>query len=118
MTLKKVEYLFDCKVALRAYPGMVHAHVTEGGEWLKKSRTLGAAGRDDKDALSRLVALAYQEVSDFVMRRAQRRCERCGALGPLQTHHKVYRSHRGQHVPSNCEAACSKCHEKIHGPKR
>jgi hypothetical protein len=35
-----------------------------------------------------------------------RRCERCGSSGPLTHHHRVKRSHGGEHMPSNVVVLC------------
>jgi 5-methylcytosine-specific restriction endonuclease McrA len=59
-----------------------------------------------------------------VMKRADGRCEVCGAseapYNPLHMHHTVMGSgkRRQQQNVSNCVALCMGCHRKAHGEKR
>ena len=60
-----------------------------------------------------------QEVRDKVAHRSQLRCEGCGGEGPLQLHHRQYRSRGGQDTVENALALCglgnaSKCHGRAH----
>jgi hypothetical protein len=109
-----------CDIALdQSRPGLVLARAVGGGKWLKACRTLGVAGRTEKEAIDGLVKLGYVEVSGFVMKRANFLCERCGCGGALQIHHRIFRSHGGTHTPDNLEAlgVNCQCHNKIHSGK-
>lgn len=44
-----------------------------------------------------------------------RRCERCGSNDRLTHHHRVKRSHGGEHRPSNVVVLCGSCHPWIEG---
>lgn len=45
-------------------------------------------------------------VRKAVLRRADGRCERCGREGPLELHHRRYRSRGGKHLVVNLVALC------------
>ena len=66
-----------------------------------------------------------QEVRDKVAHRSQLRCEGCGGPGPLELHHRQYRSRGGQDTTVNALALCgagggmfggnhSGCHGRAH----
>lgn len=66
-----------------------------------------------------------QKVRDQVANRSQLLCEGCGGPGPLELHHRQYRSRGGQDVVENALALCgggggmfggnhSGCHGKAH----
>jgi hypothetical protein len=48
------------------------------------------------------------------VRRAGRRCQRCGARGPLDVHHLTYRT-LGRERPGDLLAVCERCHGVLHG---
>ena len=48
------------------------------------------------------------------IRRAGRRCQRCGARGPLDVHHLTYRT-LGRERPGDLLALCESCHGAVHG---
>ena len=48
------------------------------------------------------------------IRRAGRRCQRCGARGPLDVHHLTYRR-LGRERPGDLLAVCERCHGALHG---
>jgi hypothetical protein len=48
------------------------------------------------------------------IRRAGRRCQRCGARGPLDVHHLTYRR-LGRERPGDLLAVCERCHGVLHG---
>ena len=48
------------------------------------------------------------------IRRAGRRCQRCGARGPLDVHHLTYRT-LGRERPGDLLAVCERCHGVLHG---
>ena len=49
------------------------------------------------------------------IRRAGRRCQECGAAGPLDVHHLSY-AHLGDERPWELVAVCERCHARLHGP--
>ncbi len=66
---------------------------------------------------------AYQHflLSDFWIRvsnnrrsKAKFRCERCGAFGDTQAHHKFYRPQWFDVQPEDLEVLCSSCHSREH----
>ncbi len=46
--------------------------------------------------------------------RAGRRCQRCGARGPLDVHHLTY-ARLGRERPGDLLAVCESCHRALHG---
>ena len=50
------------------------------------------------------------------VQRAEYRCERCGSYGPLEVHHRTYRS-LGCEPESDLEALCAACHRNEHLPR-
>ena len=57
------------------------------------------------------------------LERAGWRCERCGAAGRLEVHHRVEVQHGGTDAPDNLEVLCVSCHIAHHrreriGPER
>jgi hypothetical protein len=48
------------------------------------------------------------------IRRAGRRCQRCGVRGPLDVHHLTYRR-LGRERPGDLLALCESCHGALHG---
>jgi len=60
-----------------------------------------------------------QKVRDIVAHRSQLLCEGCGGSGPLELHHRQYRSRGGKDTVSNALALCGSgnhtgCHGKAH----
>lgn len=53
---------------------------------------------------------------DFVLERARRRCEECGAGGPLHVHHVEHWAvaPARRHDPENLRALCVNCHAAAH----
>jgi 5-methylcytosine-specific restriction endonuclease McrA len=49
-----------------------------------------------------------------VIRRAGRRCQRCGACGSLDVHHLTY-ARLGRERPGDLVAVCAPCHGALHG---
>lgn len=47
------------------------------------------------------------------LRRAQRRCNRCGSKRKLQVHHKTYKN-LGRELPADLEVLCRICHAAHH----
>jgi hypothetical protein len=48
------------------------------------------------------------------LRAAGRRCQECGAAGPLDVHHLSY-AHLGDERPWELAALCPACHQRHHG---
>ncbi|MYK58478.1 MAG: HNH endonuclease, partial [Rhodospirillaceae bacterium] len=49
------------------------------------------------------------------LERARRRCERCGATGRLEAHHRVPLAEGGApRDPDNLEVLCPACHKAAH----
>jgi 5-methylcytosine-specific restriction endonuclease McrA len=51
------------------------------------------------------------------IRRAGRRCQQCGAGGPLDVHHRSY-GHLGDERPYELVALCPDCHGQVHAGHR
>jgi hypothetical protein len=47
------------------------------------------------------------------IRQAGRRCQECGAAGPLDVHHLSY-AHLGDERPYELAVLCERCHERVH----
>lgn len=48
-------------------------------------------------------------------RRQIGKCERCGSVSRLESHHKFYRENWFDTLPDDLEVLCRGCHEKQHG---
>ena len=46
------------------------------------------------------------------IKRAGNRCQKCGAICPLEVHHLVYRRYREK--PEDLIAVCHECHMELH----
>ena len=57
----------------------------------------------------------WRKARRLAIERAGRRCERCGAAGRLQVHHKTPLCEGGAaRDPGNLEALCPPCHMAAH----
>lgn len=115
MTLAKAKRMLGCDIRIDANPkvkGVFAYACNDDGPFL------GTFGSTTNEALTSLVHEVSKDIDAFVLKRAHYRCERCGALKPLQVHHITYRSHGGDHTASNKEALCSADHEGVHNGKR
>lgn len=74
--------------------------------------------RTQSIALARLVEIVYSTHSRIVMDRANWKCEECGAVTGLSTHHKTFRSHGRDDRVDNLMAVCNKSHNIAHGIRR
>ena len=56
------------------------------------------------------------EIRQFVLRRDNYRCRKCGEEDPenLTIHHVTPRSQSGEHDPDNLVTLCWRCHRRIH----
>jgi HNH endonuclease len=65
--------------------------------------------------LTLLVETLYKREQKKAYERARYRCERCARIKPLETHHKVFRSHGRRDTADNLEVLCVDCHGEEHG---
>jgi 5-methylcytosine-specific restriction endonuclease McrA len=56
----------------------------------------------------------WQKTRLDAVRRAGYRCERCGAGGRLEVHHRTY-ARIGHERPGDLAALCRSCHRAAHG---
>ena len=59
---------------------------------------------------------AWKYISHQAKRAANYRCQRCGRMGPLETHHKRPINRGGDDSPANLEVLCKRCHIEHHHP--
>lgn len=52
----------------------------------------------------------WRKTRAAALRRAGRRCEKCGATGRVEVDHIVPRSQGGSHGPDNAQVLCLPCH--------
>jgi len=50
----------------------------------------------------------------WILKRANNKCEKCGAIGILHIHHKVYHEDFGHDKPEDLIALCPPCHAAEH----
>jgi hypothetical protein len=83
--------------------------------WLRErvsGRPGGPGGRSDR--YRRVMASrGWRRRRAAAIRRAGRRCEACGARGPLDVHHVSY-AHLGAERPHELRALCPDCHGRLH----
>lgn len=80
-------------------------------------RVTAIGGKDEADALDKLVAEVYKIHCEIVRRRQGFRCSGCSKLKALSCHHKIFRSHGRDDRLSNLTALCNDCHEMQHKAK-
>ena len=79
--------------------------------------------RTPRDSAARTFYLAYLNspswriTRNHALRRAQYRCERCGASRNLQVHHKSY-ERLGREWDQDLEVLCEGCHDQHHAVKQ
>lgn len=56
----------------------------------------------------------WREVRQAALRRANYRCENCGAKSRLQVHHKHYKMVYGSEKVSDFKVLCRSCHLGVH----
>lgn len=83
---------------------------SEYGDVLAKVR-----GSDEREAMRQLVNEVYRRRCSEAMTDADWRCTICGALVPLENHHKKHRSKGRDDRKENLEPRCSRHHAKAHG---
>jgi hypothetical protein len=76
----------------------------------------GAGGHGEHSGFYRAVMGSgrWRRRRAAAIRRAGRRCQRCGARGPLDVHHLTYRR-LGRERPGDLVAVCERCHSALHG---
>lgn len=63
----------------------------------------------------RLDPAAYESLREWVLRRDNWRCQRCGAMSNLEVHHQQFRSNAGDDSELNLITLCAMCHCEAHG---
>ena len=66
----------------------------------------------------RLDAVSYEELRQQVLRRDGWKCQACGAMTNLETHHRQFRSHSGDDSEENLITLCFSCHAEMHSRRR
>jgi len=66
----------------------------------------------------RLDPTSYENLRQVVLRRDGWRCQSCGAMANLETHHRQFRSHSGDDSEENLITLCVSCHAEMHSTKR
>jgi hypothetical protein len=87
--------------------------------WRARAPTSRPGGAGGRSALYQAVmaSSAWRRRRRQALRRAGRRCQRCGARGPLDVHHLTYRA-LGRERPGDLLALCESCHGALHGRPR
>jgi 5-methylcytosine-specific restriction endonuclease McrA len=62
----------------------------------------------------RLDPLDYECLRQQVLRRDNWRCQSCGTMSNLETHHQQFRSHLGEDSERNLITLCTVCHAARH----
>ena len=63
----------------------------------------------------RLDAKAYTRLRWQIFQRDGWRCQHCGSMSELQSHHIRFRSHLGDDRKENLITVCANCHGRLHG---
>jgi 5-methylcytosine-specific restriction endonuclease McrA len=79
--------------------------------WRHRPRGDGGHSAEYEAVLS---SPGWRRLRRRAIRRAGRRCQRCGARGPLDVHHLTYRR-LGRERPGDLLAVCERCHGVLHG---
>lgn len=81
-----------------------------------RSPSGGAGGRGGHSVEYQAVmqSAGWRRRRQDAIRRAGRRCQECGAGGPLDVHHLTY-AHLGDERPGELVAVCEGCHGRLHG---
>ena len=83
--------------------------------WWRARCLGGAGGRAHSERYRAVLASGgWRRRRAAAIRRAGRRCQRCGARGPLDVHHLTYRT-LGRERPGDLLALCESCHGAVHG---
>jgi 5-methylcytosine-specific restriction endonuclease McrA len=65
----------------------------------------------------KLDPLAYRRLLHQVLERDGWRCQCCGSMTGLQSHHLQFRSHAGDDDERNLITLCYACHQVLHNAK-
>ena len=79
-----------------------------------RSRPGGTAGGHTERYRAVMGSEGWRRRRRQALRRAGRRCQRCGARGPLDVHHLTY-ARLGRERPGDLLAVCERCHGALHG---
>lgn len=85
--------------------------------WLRsrsRSDHPGGAGGHSELYESVMRSAGWRRRRSQAIHRAGRRCQECGAGGPLDVHHLSY-AHLGDERPWELAALCESCHQRAHG---
>jgi hypothetical protein len=86
--------------------------------WWRTRRPEGARGAGGRAQTARYRAVmasgGWRRRRRRAIGRAGRRCQRCGAPGPLDVHHLTY-ARLGRERPGDLLAVCESCHQALHG---
>jgi hypothetical protein len=82
--------------------------------WRARFSAIGGAGGQSERYESVMQSAAWRRRRAQAIRRAGRRCQECGAGGPLDVHHLSY-AHLGAERPYELVAVCEPCHTRLHG---
>ena len=84
--------------------------------WRARAPTSRSGGAGGRSALYQAVMASggWRRRRRRAIGRAGRRCQRCGAPGPLDVHHLTY-ARLGRERPGDLLAVCESCHRALHG---
>ena len=78
------------------------------------SRHPGGAGGHSAEYQAVMRSAGWRRRRSQAIRAAGRRCQACGAGGPLDVHHLSY-AHLGDERPYELAVLCEGCHRRAHG---
>lgn len=78
-----------------------------------RSRHPGGGGGHSAEYEAVMRSAGWRRRRAQTIRRAGRRCQECGAGGPLDVHHLTYQ-HLGDERPWELVAVCERCHQQLH----
>jgi HNH endonuclease len=81
---------------------------------LRERRHRGGAGDHSAEYAAYMQSPEWRRRRATILRQHGRRCQECGARGPLDVHHVTYRD-LGNERPWQLAALCPDCHRKAHG---
>jgi len=82
------------------------------GAWWRTGRT-GSTRSHSPEYEAVLQSPGWRRRRSEAIRAAGRRCQECGAAGPLDVHHLSY-AHLGNERPDELLAVCEDCHGRLH----
>ena len=82
--------------------------------WRSRADHPGGAGGHRVQYQAVMQSAGWRRRRSQAIRQAGRRCQACGARGPLDVHHLSY-AHLGEERPYELAVLCEACHQRAHG---